>query len=100
MKDMKRRMIDYNRAIMVNKDDYDCGFWRNNYKVSLTAQGIKFIANANCSGDALDMVMDFCVDNGLVGLYSEASLGEDYMTAGNCGYCFTTHSIRVEREAR
>lgn len=104
-------VVEYNDVIearrfgaemyFVNKDDWQEKFWRNNYHVWLTAQGIQFCVNADCAGDAMDYIMDYCVENKLVGLYTthedkDWEKEEEYITAGNNGYQFTTHNIRIE----
>lgn len=74
-------------------------FWKHNYMVHITSQGISFLVNADCEAEALDYIMDFIVDAGLVGLYStddEDIENGDYITAGNCGYKFTTYNICIE----
>jgi len=87
-----------NDIIYPNIDDYRENFWNNNYKVLLTAQGIEFLVNADCEGDALDYIMDYVVDNDMPGLWQEYNPeGEEYTTAGNYGYQFTTHNIRIEK---
>jgi len=81
----------------VNKDDWIEKFWPNNYHVWLTAQCIEFCVNAEHESAAMDFIMDFCVEKEWEGLYSkETILNEEYMIAGNFGYQFTTHNIRIE----
>ena len=83
---------------LVNIDDLESNFWKHDYLVTVTSQGITFLVNASCEGDALDAVMDHIVDMELTGLYSKEYI-EDYepITAGNYGYLFTTHNIRIQK---
>lgn len=80
---------------IVNPDDLVINFWGHTYIVYVTAQGISFLVNAANEGEALDYVMDHIVDLGLVGLYTE-DYNEEYPSAGNCMYNFTTYNIYVE----
>ena len=72
--------------------------WDYQYKVTLTAQGITYLVNADNEQDALDYVMDYNVAHELTGLYSEfiPEFQEDYIQAGNNGYWFTTYNINIE----
>ena len=71
-------------------------FWKHNYMVYLTAQGISFLVNADCEQDALDYIMDKIVDLELTGLYSEEQEDDEYTTAGNYGFSFNTHNIMIK----
>jgi hypothetical protein len=92
--------LDTDKMYFVNKDDWIEKFWKNNYHVWMTAQGIQFCVNADSTGDALDEIMDYCVEHKLEGLYTTHEdknwEEEEYMVAGNYGYQFTTHNIRIE----
>jgi len=84
----------------VNVDDYKENFWKNDYMILLTAQGIQFIANADNEQDALDYVMDYCMEHcqGLVMTQEEQENEEfidDYMLAGNESRYFNTFNIRI-----
>lgn len=86
----------------VNKDNWQEKFWNNNYHIWLTAQGIQFCVNADCTKDALDFIMDYCVEKEMKGLYITPEdenwndKEEEFITAGNFGYKFTTHNIRIK----
>ena len=82
-----------------NKDDFNCGFWDNNYRILLTAQGIEFVVNANNESEAFDFIIDYCEEN-MPGLLfsidevdSEKFLG-DYITGGNHGRTLNTYNVR------
>jgi len=80
-----------------NRLDYENMFWKHDYKIWITREGFCFIVNADCTGDALDEVMDYLVRNEHIGLYSTEQIHDDYITAGNNGYQFTTLNIRCEK---
>lgn len=88
-----------------NKDDFDEKFWKNNYLVTVTAQGIEFTVNADCEQAAIDYVIDYCdeIMPGLVAPYSELieegytdTEINDYICGGNAGLYLTTHNINIE----
>lgn len=92
--------------IYPNKEDYKGNFWKNNYNVWLTAQGIHYKVNADCAQDALDYIMDYNIENRHVGLYmsneqvqelTENGFIDDYCIAGNRCMYFSTYHIRIER---
>ncbi len=99
-KDFAEELTDLAKGKMyfVNRDDWQEKYWNNNYRIWLTAQGIEVCVNAECAGDALDLVMDYCVENEWEGLYSTEPVDpeDQYITAGNNGYHFTTHNIKIE----
>jgi hypothetical protein len=84
-----------------NKNDYDEHFWKHNYMVLLTSQGIEFIVNADHEGDAIDYVIDYCEEN-LPGLImsreeeEEEEYLEEYICGGNHGVYLNTYNIRIE----
>lgn len=87
-----------NPDYIVNPDDLAENSWNHTYMVLVTAQGISFLVNADYEQDALDMVMDHIVALGLTGLYHEQAqhdMYDEYITAGNYGYSFTTHNIHI-----
>jgi hypothetical protein len=75
-------------AYVPNLDDYNNHFWRNNYLIRLTIQGIPFIVNADHEQDALDYVIDFCEEY-LPGLImsqkdqDEEKYIDEYICGGN-----------------
>ena len=93
-----------------NRDDLTKNFWKNNYKIYVTAQGIEFHVNADCEQDAIDYIIDYCADEdegnmpGLVADYRELlddGITEneinDYICGGNKSLYLTTHNIHIEK---
>lgn len=81
---------------IVNPTDLAESFWNHTYIVQVSAQGISFLVNADHEQDALDQVMDHIVDLEFTGLYSTLDYDSDeYISAGNYGYKFTTHNIHI-----
>jgi len=83
-----------------NKDDYEDNFWNNNYRVTLTMQGIEFLVNADNKQDAIDYVIDYCQDNipGLLMTIEEQEQEEyleDYISGGNEGLYLNTYNINI-----
>ena len=84
-----------------NKDDWEQQFWKNNYQVFLTSQGIRFHVNADHEQDALDYVIDYC-EKHLPGLLfsREEELEEEYLNeyfcGGNHGRYLNTLNIHIE----
>ena len=92
-------------AIYPNRDDWKSNFWNKNYKILVTAQGIEFRVNADCTSDAIDYVIDYSENHlpRLVTSYSELKEDDytdteidDYICGGNAGLYLTTHNILVE----
>lgn len=88
-------------AIYPNKADYDEKFWKHNYKILLTEQGIEFIVNADCEQDAIDYVIDECEENhpGLIMSREEEEeedFLDDYISGGNHGRYLNTFYIHIE----
>lgn len=84
-----------------NKDDFDEKFWKHNYKVLLTAQGIEYHVNAANEQDALDFVIDYCEEHhpGLLMTreeQEEEEYLEDYICGGNHGLYLNTHHVFIE----
>lgn len=85
-----------------NKDDWNEKFWKNNYRVLLTAQGIEFLVNANHEQDALDFIIDYCRQEGnLPGLIAEDYELSDvetrkFICGGNRGLYLTINNIYIE----
>jgi hypothetical protein len=90
----------------VNKDDFHCKFWKKNYRVTITAQGIEFIVNADCEQDAIDYIIDYCYENNLNDLvasyndlledgYNETEIDE-FVCGGNWGLYLTTYNVSIE----
>ena len=85
----------------LNKDDYDEQFWCNNYKITVSSQGIIYIVNADCAQDAIDIVIDHCEKEAPGLLWSRDEENEwemdDYICGGNhCRY-LSTHNVRIEQ---
>jgi hypothetical protein len=93
--------VDKPREIeFVNPGDWSSKFWKHNYLVTVTAQGIQFFVNADCEQNALDELIDFCEDR-YPGLASDgADLDEDereeYFCGGNHGLYLTTDHIQIK----
>jgi len=88
----------YSGKVHYPNDVWNDNFYKHNYLISITAQGIEFRVNADSAQDALDCIMDYCVENKMTGLYdTNPENDEEYITAGNYGYHFTTHNIRIEK---
>lgn len=85
-----------------NKEDWDANFWKHNYQVSVGAYGATFLVNADCEGDALDYVIDYCVEN-LPGLVmsreeeEEEEYLEDYIQGGNEGRYLNDINVIIEQ---
>ena len=96
----KQTMIHY-----PNKYDLETKFWNKNYRISITAQGIDFIVNADSESDAIDFIIDYCQENelsGLVSTYEELKADDcsdteinDYVYGGNEGLYLTTNNIQI-----
>lgn len=58
---------------IINPDDYNNHFWRYNYLIRVTYQGIPFLVNADNEQEAIDYLIDYCEDNcpGLIATYQE-----------------------------
>jgi hypothetical protein len=84
-----------------NKSDYDEHFWKHNYRILLTSQGIEFRVNADNDQDALDYVIDYCEEN-LPGLImsreeeEEEEYLDDYICGGNHSVYLNTHNVHIE----
>lgn len=84
----------------VNPGDWAAHFWKHNYLITVTAQGIQFFVNADYEGAALAELVDYCEDRypGLVAdgadLLEEER--EEYFCGGNHGLYLTTDHIKIE----
>ncbi len=96
-----------------NYDDYKESFWKNNYEVKVTENGITFIVNADNEQEAFDYIIDYCEEKlpGLVSSYDELKEDgyndqemEDFIQGGNHGLYLTTHYVNLheigERKAQ
>ena len=54
-------------AYYPNQDDFVHNFWNHNYTVLVTAQGIRFVVNADNEQDAIYYIIDYCQEH-LTGL--------------------------------
>ena len=99
-----------------NKDNFNEGFWRCNYEIKITRQGITFHVNADCEGDAIDYMIDYIESMGWNGLLLDqddinelicdaiADNREDkylyldeYISGGNYGKYLSTHNIMIKQ---
>ena len=85
-----------------NRDDWDGGFWRNNYMVYLSEFGIPFAVNADNEQDALDYVIDHCEIHcpGLIMSHTDEEEEEyldEYLCGGNHGRYLNTDYIHIEQ---
>ena len=92
----------------VNLDDlegYDnMPFWDRVYLIQVTAQGISFLVNAHHEDDAIDYLIDHCVEHspGLVWSRKEETelmregILDDYIFGGNEGRYLSTHNVHIE----
>lgn len=88
--------------MIVNPIDYNEQFYKHNYLITLTAQGFEFTANADCAGDAMDEVIDYCEDNypGLLMNREEEDNEEyleDYVIGGNHGRYLNTMHVKIDK---
>ena len=84
-----------------NKDDYEEKFWRHNYRILVSMQGIEFIVNADNEQDAIDYIIDDCEENYPGLLWSreeeeEQEYLEEYICGWNHGRYLSTHNIHIE----
>lgn len=84
----------------VNPGDWQANFWKHNYRITVTEQGIVFYVNAEYEGAALDELVDFCEER-YPGLVSDgADLDEDereeLFCGGNHGLYLTTDYITIK----
>jgi hypothetical protein len=87
----------------INPDDLLSNFYGRTFKVSLTGQGIEYLVNASCTGDALDEVIDYLEDHHPMMLLTDQQMEEldqaqleEYISGGNHGRYLGTHNIRIE----
>jgi len=97
-------MTDYTKPFYPNLDDYTNDFWNNNYKITVSAQGIEFFVNADCSQDAIDIVIDDCEKNhpGLIMSIEDeeneqCQYLDDYICGGNHNRYFSTYNVQIEK---
>lgn len=91
-----------------NIEDWKNNFWKNNYLVRLTSQGIPFAVNADSEQDAMDYIIDYCEDY-LPGLLMDEEeekvtretapeyLEEDFYCGGNHSRYLNTREIYIEQ---
>ena len=85
-----------------NRDDWDESFWKHDYIVALTEQGIPFVVNADNEQDAVDYVIDDCQKNhpGLIMSREEEDEEEfldEYISGGNEGLHLNTTYIHIQQ---
>lgn len=94
------------KPIYPNKDDYDEKFYRNNYRIFVSAQGCEYIVNADNEQDAIDFIIDDAEENapGLVAAYHELieegytdNEIDEWICGGNHSLYLTTHNIHIEK---
>ena len=84
-----------------NMDDWTESFWKHDYLILVTSQGIPFAVNADHEQDAIDYIIDYCTEH-LPGLImsreeeAEEEFLEDYIQGGNEGLYFNTFNIHIE----
>lgn len=84
----------------VNLDDWNAGFWNNNYAINIDS--IEFIANANSAQDAIDYVIDYC-EGFLPGLLMDQNdvddeeFLDDYICGGNHGRYINSLNVNIEK---
>lgn len=93
---------DFSKPIYPNKDDFDAHFWKHDYRVLVSSQGIEFIVNADCEQDAIDYVIDYCEkhSSGLIMSRDDEEKEEyldDYISGGNHGRYLNTTNVHIER---
>lgn len=86
---------------IINKDDWNSSFWKHDYIVSVTSQGIRFAVNADNAQDAIDEIIDYCESN-LPGLIfsreeeADEEYLEEFIHGGNHGRYLNTRNIHFE----
>lgn len=88
---------------VINPTDHKTSFWRNNYRIALSAQGIEYLVNADCTQDAIDELIDWLEDNapGLLWDREEEAEQEflgDYISGGNHGRYLSTLNVLITKE--
>jgi len=84
-----------------NKEDWIHSFWKHDYLILLTSQGIPFAVNADNEQDAMDYIIDYC-QRELSGLLmsreeeAEEEYLEDYIRGGNEGLVLNTFNVHIE----
>jgi hypothetical protein len=89
-----------------NRDDWNEGFYKNNYIVYVGFTGHPFAVNADNEQDALDFVIDHCEESGYLGLVAthdelvDDGMSDDeiaeYYCGGNHSLYLTANNIRIE----
>jgi hypothetical protein len=94
-------------AYYPNENDWSENFWKNNYRILVSAQGIEFFVNADNEQEALDYIIDYCEDNLPGLLWDDEDLDEmneeekdKYICGGNHGRYLSTHNIHIETVKR
>ena len=99
------RIINGEKVDYPNPDDYDNHFWRQNYFIRITEQGMPFIVNADYEQCAIDEIIDYCeeVYPGLVNTYQELieegytdTEIEEFISGGNHEVYLNTYHITIE----
>lgn len=73
---------DFPEAIEIsNPRDYLAKFWKHNYLVSLSPFST-FLVNADNEGDAVDEIIDYCVERGYMGLFLDDEAVEELTEEG------------------
>lgn len=88
-----------NGRYYANYEDYESGFWNNNYAIRIDS--MNFVANANNAQEAIDYVIDYCewFRPGMLMRQDEVEQEEhldDYICGGN--HCRYINSLNVNIE--
>lgn len=84
-----------------NLEDWNEDFYKHNYLILVTTQGIPFAVNAANEQEAIDYIIDYCEDHllGLIMSREEEETEEyldEYIHGGNHGRYLNTHNIHIE----
>lgn len=97
----RKHKIDFDQNYYPNIDDFTEHFWKNDYHILLTSQGISFFVNADNEQEALDFIIDYCEDKmpGLVASINEIdeSEADQYYCGGNHSLYLTTDHIHIKK---
>jgi len=91
-------------AIYINKESWDNNFWKHKYLISLPAIGTNhFAVSADCEGDAMDEIIDYCEKKQWYIMTDEDQEDEEfldeYVQGGNHGIYLNVpyHEVRIEK---
>ena len=89
------------KTIYPNKDDFKESFWKHNYLIHVSSQGIPFKVNADCPQDAMDYIIDYCEEHlpGLlfdIGDEDREEFFDEYIRGGSHGRVLNTYNINIK----